>query len=507
MLRSVLTIVLLLALAFTPISFRRAQMKVGSKKFTESVILGEMVAILADDAGTSAIHYRELGGTRLTYQALLQGDIDVYPEYTGTIIEEIFAGRDIETDEQLADALAEQGIRISRPLGFNNTYAVGMLASRADKLGLETTSDLTRRPDLIFGFSNEFLQRDDGWPNLKKFYGLPQTEVTGLDHDVAYRQLRSGAIDATDVYTTDAKIELFDLRVLEDDRGYFPRYDAVLLYRDDLAERHPEAVQSFLRLEGAIDEETMIALNGRCELERVSEVQVAGAFLSETFSIHQQAVEEGLATRVAKRTIEHLNLVRKSLIPAILLAIPLGVVAAKWPRLGHGILAGVGIIQTIPALALLVMLITPVSYFNLTGVGAGSVTAVLALFLYSLLPIVRSTYAGLHGIEGSHTESAAALGLPPWYRLKKVELPLAARNILAGVKTAAVINVGFATLGALIGAGGYGQPILTGIRLANNSLILEGAIPAAVLALLVQGLFDAVETFFVPRGLRIKAGE
>jgi osmoprotectant transport system permease protein len=330
--------------------------------------------------------------------------------------------------------------------------------------------------------------------------------VTGLDHDVAYRQLRSGALDVVDVYATDAKIDLFSLRVLEDDRRYFPRYDAVLLYRQDVAERFPQAVSSVLRLEGAISEADMAAANGRCELERWSERRVAGALLADKFQVVDDAQEDSTPQRLAKRTVEHLDLVRKSLIPAILLAIPLGIVSAKRARLGQLILAVVGIIQTIPALALLVMLITPVSYLRLTGVGAGSVTAVLALFLYSLLPIVRNTYAGLHGIEGAYAESALALGLPARFRLFRIELPLASRHILSGVKTAAVINVGFATLGALIGAGGYGQPILTGIRLADYQLILEGAVPAAVLALLVQGLFELAEIWCVPRGLRLTRG-
>lgn len=381
-----------------------------------------------------------------------------------------------------------------------------MLSKRAAELNLQTISDMARRPELVLGFSSEFLDREDGWSNLKRFYGLPHTDVTGLDHDVAYRQLRHGALDAIDVYTTDAKIEVLDLRLLDDDRNYFPRYDAVLLYRDDLTTRYPKAVASFLRLEQSIEEQDMIAANSRCEVDRLTERQVAKDFLNTKFQIAAITHQESTSGRILKRTIEHLDLVRKSLIPAILVAIPLGIIASKRPGLGHGILAVVGIIQTIPALALLVLLIAPVNYFKLTGVGAGSVTAVLALFLYSLLPIVRNTYAGLQGIDSSYTESAAALGLPAWYRLRHIELPLASRSILPGIKTAAVMDVGFATLGALIGAGGYGQPILTGIRLADHRLIFEGAIPAALLALAVQGFFELVEIVFVPRGLRIRLG-
>ena len=174
-----------------------------------------------------------------------------------------------------------------------------------------------------------------------------------------------------------------------------------------------------------------------------------------------------------------------SLGAAILIAIPLGVLAYLRPRLGEVVLAVTCIVQTIPALALLVFLIP--------WLGIGAKPAIAALFLYSLLPIVRNTHAGLRNLPADVRESAIALGLPTAARLRLVELPLAAPSILAGIKTAAVINVGTATLGALIGAGGYGEPILTGIRLDDMGLILEGAVPAAILALLVQGAFELAE--------------
>ncbi len=136
---------------------------------------------------------------------------------------------------------------------------------------------------------------------------------------------------------------------------------------------------------------------------------------------------------------------------------------------------------------------------------SGTATAIAALFLYSLLPIVRNTHTGLVGIDAALIDSADALGLPAGARLRLVELPLALPAILAGIKTSAVINIGTATLGALIGAGGYGQPILTGIRLDDMGLILEGAVPAAGLAIIAQLGFDALERRLVPKGLRLVA--
>jgi len=195
-------------------------------------------------------------------------------------------------------------------------------------------------------------------------------------------------------------------------------------------------------------------------------------------------------------SIEHIKLVMLSLGLAVLLAIPLGVLAARLKRLGQVVIGLTGILQTVPSLAMFVFMI-PVF-------GIGTWPAIAALFLYSLLPIVRNTHAGLVGIAPELRESAAAMGLPRGVRLRRIELPLATRSILAGIKTAAVINVGTATLAALIGAGGYGQPILTGIRLDNISLILEGAIPAAILALLAQGVFEGIERWLTPRGLRLQ---
>ena len=505
MMRWLLIAALLLAVAFTPLSCERADVRIASKKFTESVILGEILTFLARDAGKSTVHRRELGGTKLVYEALRNGDIDAYVDYTGTIRKAILSGEDIGDDDAMRQRLLEDGIVVTKSLGFRNNYELGMKEERAAELGINSISDLTKHPDLKFGFNHEFLKRaGDGWDPLKTHYGLPQTDVRGLDHDIAYRQIENGTIDVMEVYTTDAKVKRYGIRLLNDDRQFFPRYDAVLMYRADLEERAPEVVKSLKRLVGTINEERMFAMNVHVALDRVSESREAAKFVDEEFGIQVEAESESRASRILKTTLQHLDLVRKSLIPAILFAIPLGVLAAKRRGLGKVILGGTGIVQTIPSLALLVFLMAPVAAIGLASVGEGSLTAVLALFLYSLLPIVRNTYAGLNEIAPGYHESAIALGLPAAARLRLVELPMASRTILAGIKTAAVINVGFATLGALIGAGGYGQPILTGIRLDQTGLILEGAIPAALLALVIQGLFDFGERFLVPRGLRLE---
>ncbi|WP_242339359.1 MULTISPECIES: glycine betaine ABC transporter substrate-binding protein [unclassified Anaeromyxobacter] len=468
---------------------------VGSKQFGESLVLGELAVELARDAGVPAEHRAALGGTRVVWEALVRGDVDLYPEYTGTVARELLGGAVPAGDPAaLRAALAARGVGMTRSLGFEDTYALGMRRARAAELGISRVSDLARSPRLRLGFTNEFMDRGDGWPALRARYRLPQRDVRGLEHEVAYTALAGGEIDVTDLYSTDPEIRRHDLVVLEDDLHAFPPYDAVYLYRLDLERRAPAALEAIRRLEGRIDAAAMIALNARAELDGVAPARVASEFLRATLGVAAAPEEEGRTARVLRRTREHVALVAVALLAAIALAVPLGVVAARRPGVGRVVLAAVGVVQTVPSLALLVMMIP------LLGIGARP--AVAALFLYGLLPIVRNTHAGLTGIPLELRESAAALGLPPGARLRLVELPLASPAILAGVKTSAVIAVGTATLGALVGAGGYGQPILTGVRLASVPLILEGAIPAALLALAAQALFDLAERWLVPRGLR-----
>jgi osmoprotectant transport system permease protein len=473
---------------------------VASKSFTESVILGEIATQVVRAAGAQAEHRSGFGGTRLVWNALLRGAVDLYPEYTGTLIQEILAAAPDATkhdEDWLTRTLAARGVGLIGPLGFNNSYAIGVKRALAARLGLQRLSDLRDHPELRFGFSNEFMSRRDGWPALRDRYGLPQGDVKGIDHDLGYRGLADGAIDAMDLYATDPEIKRDDLVALEDDRRVFPRYDAIFLYRLDLAQRAPGAIDALRRLTGRIDAPAMAAMNARAKLDRVPETKVAADFLQSALGLHDPpAATVGIARTILRRALEHLQLVALSLLAAIAVAVPLGVLAARHPRVGQIVLGAVGVVQTIPSLALLV--------FMIPLLGIGALPAMVALFLYSLLPIVRNTHAGLTNIAPSLRESAEALGLPPGAILRRIELPLASPLILAGIKSAAVINVGTATLGALIGAGGFGQPIFTGIRLDDVGLILQGAVPASLLALLVQGLFDIIECRVVPRGLRLR---
>ena len=466
------------------------RLQVGSKRFTESYILGEILARMS-----GGVHKPGLGNTGIVLAALKAGAIDVYPEYTGTIAAEIVRLPPTATLEQLNRALAQQGLAAGVPLGFNDTYALAMSEERAAKLGIRRLSDLARRPALKFGLSQEFLGRADGWGGLQRAYGLPQAP-TGLDHGLAYEAIAAGRIDVMDVYSTDAKIARYHLRVLEDDRHFFPRYDAVLLYRRDVPQRFPREWPALQALEGRIDEPLMIRMNAAAELEGKSFAQAAALFAggappsSETGRAFWSTL---FGADFWRLTREHLVLVAASLAAAIAVGMPLGIAAAKLPRAAQAILGAVGVIQTIPSLALFAFLIALVGTI-------GALPALMALFLYGLLPIVRNTHAGLTAISRGMRQAAMALGLRARERVWLIELPLAAPSILAGIKTSAVINVGTATIAAFIGAGGYGERIASGLALNDNVTLLAGAIPAAALALLVQAVFEIAERRFTSLG-------
>ncbi len=468
-----------------------AHVRIGSKKFTESVILGDAATELMQEAGLDVDHRRELGGTTILWDALRAGELDAYVEYTGTIADELLSGENVDAtdDAALRAALARRGVRMSAPLGFSDTYALGMREDEAARLGIRSISDLRAHPEVVLAFSHEFLDRKEGWSSLRARYALaPERDPSGMEHELAYRGLLAGSVQVTDLYSTDAEIAAGHLRVLDDDLHHFPDYRAVWLYRSDL---DPAAVAQLGRMAGRISTAEMIRANARARVDGEPEPAVAADLIARTLGARVSAAVPGRASRIWTHTREHLGMVAVSMLLATLVSIPLGVVAARRRRIGAAILAVVGLIQTLPSFALLVFMI-PV-------LGIGWTPAVAALFLYSLLPIVRNTAQGIAGIAPSLRESAEALGLGPWARLRLVELPLATPAIVAGLKTAAVINVGTATLGALIGAGGYGQPILTGIRLDDRATILEGAIPAAALAILVQVAFSLIERWLARR--------
>jgi osmoprotectant transport system substrate-binding protein/osmoprotectant transport system permease protein len=466
------------------------QIVVGSKKFTESYVLGEIAKTALQNAGFTVEHKQGMGGTIILWQALRGDEIALYPEYTGTITEEILKTKQPLSADGMRALLRQEGVGMTGELGFNNTYALVMRRDRAAKLGIRKISDLRNHPELNMGATHEFLDRQDGWAPLSAHYGLEMYNVRGIDHALGYAAIAAGSIDVKDAYSTDAKIAENNLIVLDDDLNYFPQYKAVFLYRLDMDSR---AVAALEKLVGTLDEARMRRLNS--EAERTKDYALAAALY---FGQKPVSPSNDLIGKIGRWTLRHLELVGVSLFLGIIAGIPLGIRASRPGPVSNFILATSGVIQTIPSLALLALLV-PLPFF-----GISPVTAIFALFLYSLLPIVRNTATGLQDIPTAVRESAAALGLEPHAQLWKVFLPLASRTILAGVKTSAIIDVGTATLAALIGVGGLGEPIISGLNLNDYSTILQGAIPAALLALLVQFFFDGLDRVFVSKGLRLK---
>jgi osmoprotectant transport system permease protein len=484
---------------------------VGSKRFTESYILGEILTQTVNAAGEAkAAHQQGLGNTAIVFSALKNGAIDLYPEYTGTLAFELLGLKEALGVEALRRTLADQGLGVAIPLGFSNTYALAISEKRGNELSIARISDLLRHPGLALGLSQEFLNRKDGWPAVKGAYALPHAP-RGLDHGLAYEALAAGQVDVIDVYTTDAKIPRYKVRVLADDLRFFPPYDAVVLYRLDFPKRFPRSWAAIEALENRITPERMADLNARSELDGQRFSEVAAGFLGAPSQATPAARDQNaqapqrsftsvlFGPDLVRLTLQHLGLVLASLVPAIGAGVPLGIWAARSRRAAPVIMAVVGVMQTVPALALLAFLITLMGRI-------GSGPAIVALFLYALLPIVRNTASGIADLPVSLRESALALGLPPGARLRRVELPLASRSIVAGIKTSAVIGVGTATIAAFIGAGGFGERIVSGLAVNDTRMLLAGAIPAAVLALAAQWLFDALERWLIPRGLRLRTG-
>jgi osmoprotectant transport system permease protein len=487
-----------LSLAFSCPLLLQAQSKqlirVGAKHFNEGYILSEMIAILLEDAGFEVERKFHLGGTAVTFEALRNNAIDIYPEYSGTINYEILKVKNKLTTAQIGALVkAKFGLEISDSYGFNNTYALVMISDRAKNMQVEKISDLKKHARLTVGLSYEFIKRRDGWEALASFYKLPHTAV-GLEHGLAYQAMLQNQIDITDAYSTDGEVKKYDLKLLKDDKHFFPDYHPVSFYTTSLPE---EAKTVIKKLEYAISDEEMQSLNSLALFEKKSHFVIARDFLESRKLIDNQRSEEISDWRqIFDKMLIHIQLTLVALLSAVVVAFPLGLLIYDKPVSAKAVLYFTGILQTVPSIALLALMIP------LFGVGI--VPALVALFLYALLPILRNTVTGLFSVDPELKKVASAIGINDRKRLLMVEVPLAMPTIITGVRTAAVINVGTATLAAFIGAGGLGEFIVTGLALNDTSLILKGAIPAALLAIVMELGFEGMERILIPRHLRSK---
>jgi osmoprotectant transport system permease protein len=491
----VMSVILIVGL-YSSDSLMSQTITIGAKNFNEGYLLSEILAQLFETNGFQVERKYNLGGTLICFEALKNREIDIYPEYTGTISEQILQS-DVNLDlYELRSQIGDQyNLEISNPYGFNNTYALAVTGKTAKKYGLKTISDLRRFPDLRFAFSYEFIERKDGWQNLASAYQLPQIPV-GIEHGLSYQAIAEEKIDLIDIYSTDGEVTLYDLKILKDNLGFFPVYMAVALYKSDL----PQEVKNLIaKLENTIDEEKMQRLNAEVVFDKKPYKQVASSFLKSINLIDEQDIQQrNMYLEILDKTLVHLQLTVIALVAAVLLAIPLGILIYHYSAAAKPILYFTGLLQTIPSIALLALMIP------LFGIGV--LPAIIALFLYALLPILRNTATALFSIDPLLKKVATGIGLTRWQRLRLIEVPLSTPTIFAGIKTAAVISIGTATLAAFIGAGGLGEFIVTGLALNNTAMILKGAIPAAILAILVEFLFEVIERLFVPKHLQQKIG-
>lgn len=472
---------------------------IGSKIHPESRLLGEIMAQTIEQNTDLKVSRRfGLGGTLICFEALRTGEIDIYVEYTGTvlaaILKESYEG---QSAEEIYDHIAEEieekhHLVAGPPIGFSNSYV--LITNR--KLGLKKISELQDRTDLKYGFSNEFVKRDDGFLGLNEYYNLRLSTSRGLDHGLAYKALTEGQIDVTDAYSTDGRLREYDFQLLEDDKHFFPDYSAFPLVRKSTIDTYPEVMDALNRLGNLLTEEKMQELNHRYEIDKESPGIVAFEFLAAEGIV---AEKPGIIAMhpLLRQTLEHIRLTFIATFIAILIAVPLGIYITYKQKLASLILSTTGVLQTIPSLALL--------GFMIPLFGIGFTPAVIALFLYALLPIVRNTHTGLLSTDPILIEAGKAMGMTNQQILFKIRLPLAMDMIMAGIRTALTINIGTATLAAFIGAGGLGESIITGITLNDNNMILQGAIPAAVLALIADQGMALVEKAVRPKGLKRKA--
>jgi osmoprotectant transport system permease protein len=477
---------------------------IGCKQDVEGQVLAEIMAQLLENRGFSVDRRFSLGGTLICFEALKRGSIDVYPEYSGTLEQAILQLPGPASHGRMRELVRQRfNLEMLDFFGFSNTYALTLSRANSERLGLKRISDLAGHPDLRFGFSNEFLNRPDGWIGLAKAYGLSAKPV-GMEHALTYPAIHDNKLDITDAYSTDGELRKFDLVLLEDDRRFFPEYLAFPFVR---AEMDDGAKRVLEELANSLTAEQVQELNQSVQ-EKKSLPEVAARFLRDRRLLtgEKQAAPAAVALErsidwwfLARCTVTHLKLTFLSLLACVAIAIPVGVLVYHLGAASRAVMYGAGVLQTIPSIALLAFMI-PVF-------GIGAKPAVAALFLYGLLPILRNTATALFSIDPVLRKVSVGMGLTRWQRLRHIELPLAAPTILAGIKTAAVINIGTATLAAFIGAGGLGEPIVTGLALNDTNLILQGAIPAALLAVLTELGFEQFERLLIPAHLVRKTSE
>lgn len=268
------------------IFIEKDSLRLGSRNNTESIILSHVMGQLIENKTDIEVLYKEnLGGSSVVWNAMTNGHIDVIPDYTGTIVVTYYhkePGTAEETLKMTKELVAEDGIIAFNTFGFNNTYTLALDESIAEELDVHTFSDFAEySQDFTLGAVFEFIDRPDGLPGFQKEYDLEFKDVKGMDHGMMYRSISANEVDVINSYTTDGQLTMYDLRVLEDDKSYFPPYHALPLVREETLEEYPEIEEILKQLEGMIDEEAMQIMNGKVDNDGMMVEIVAKEFLEE----------------------------------------------------------------------------------------------------------------------------------------------------------------------------------------------------------------------------------
>lgn len=478
--------------------------RVASRDFPESILLAEILSSAIEKYSDYEVDRKfNLGGVKICFSAIENNELDIYQDYSGSLINNILGRK--SKDEYILDFLKtkiylDYGLKLSDELGFNNNFVLVANKSWAEKHKLKNISDLALKlkndPEFNprVAFRADFIHRSDGYKSIKETYGIDFENLNVMEYNIAYANLKSNRLDLIDSFSTDPRLMDKDLVLISDDRSAFLKYDALYVYRSEILETYPELIKIFSKLESSLSDKTILDLNLQIASGK-SYQEVANSFLdkidlnSKPLKLSSRPIPKSLLKEniemFTKAFYEHLLLSYGSFFLAAVFGIIIGVLISYDLKISKFVLALISSLQTIPSLALLALLI-PVF-------GLGYKSALGALLVYALLPIIQNTFSGINSISSEYILLARSLALTEFQILKDIKLPMARNFILAGLKTSVVICIGTATLATFVGAGGLGDIIKAGIDLNSNYLIILGSAPAALLALFSSFVFSKLE--------------
>lgn len=469
MIKNLITFLILMSLTH-PLLAR--EIKIGAKKFTEGnisayLILQELKKI---NKNLDIEVLENLGGTGIVTSAIKNKKIDIYIDYTGTLV------NSFQTNyKNLEQTLYSHNIILGPNLGFNNSYGLAVKANNS----ISRISEISLKHRV--GISHEFFKRNDGYKYLSKAYDLQNVPVT-LEHSLLFQSLNSESLDVIEVYTTDAKILKNNLKVLSDDRDFFSRYDAVVLVNVEFYNKNKKMIDKlFTNIKERFTNKDIIEANYLVEIDGLRYDEAAGKLSGVKLLAKKK---ENVFFEILPYFLEHLKYLVITIFLCVLIGIPIGGFAAKSKAFERVSMTLISIFQTIPSLALLVFLI-PLF-------GLGELTTIIALTLYGLLPIAKSTHSAISNIPKELSEFSDLIRMSKIQKFLLVEIPLAAPEILTGIKITSIATIGVTVIAAFVGAGGLGTLIVTGLSLNKTSLILKGAIPSALMALIVELFFQKI---------------